>query len=213
MYCINSKKYKDLFIQYYSNKNKMPPKKRKMKQEEKKEDLVFSQFLDCIEKECNVYIGEYITITQYTSIIIDGINLNIVIRKKNDDYDYVMDSTCVYYENDERLIFLEKGKFKTLVDLLNDIKVVINTYHFVDHKLLSPDQFLFANMQRSFFPLPKDKDCSICYETTKEYTKCKHPVCYKCRENCLSNNNSRCPICRVDNLKEFPEELTFTQNF
>ena len=195
----------------------MPPKKRKMKQEEKKEDLLFSQFIDCIEKECNDLNGEYGSISQYTSIIIDGINVNIFIKKKNNNYAYIMESIRVSYEDeycdDDFLIFLEKLNFKTLADLLNDIKVVINTYHFVDHKLLSPDQFLFANMQRSFFPLSKGKECSICYESTKEYTKCKHPICYKCRESCLSNNNSVCPICRADNLKEFPEDLIFTHVF
>jgi hypothetical protein len=193
----------------------MPPKKRKTKQEEKKEDLLFSQFIDCIEKQCNVLNGEYGSISHYTSINIDGINLNIFIRKKNNNYNYMMESILVSYEDefgdDEYIIFLKKEKFKTLADLLNDIKEVINTYHFVDHKLLSPEQFLFANMQRSFFPLSKDKECSICYESTKEYTKCKHPICYKCRESSISNNNSRCPICRNDNLKEFPEELIFTQ--
>jgi len=198
----------------------MPPKKRKTKQEEKKEDLLFSQFVDCIEKECNVCIGIYTSISHYTSVNIDGINLNIFIRKKNNNYDYVMESIRVSKEEDDddddgefNLIFLEKEKFKTLADLLNDIKIVINTYHFVEHKLLSPDQLLFANTQRSFFPLSKDKECSICYESTNQYTTCKHPICYQCRESSISNNKSRCPICRDDNLKELPIELYFKQCF
>ena len=190
----------------------MSPKKRKINKKNKEEEEICQQFIELIEKKlCDYNDGEFMSISHYTSIIIDGINLNVYIGKENDRYAYFMECFYIIDSDEELLKLLEKDNFETLSDLLKDIKIVINTYHFLDHKLLSPEIFDFAKMQRSFFPLSKDKACSVCYESTNEYTICKHPICFQCRDKCVMSNNLRCPICREENLIEFPEELTFTE--
>ena len=169
-------------------------------------DNICIQFVESIEKRLNH--DEYLSISFYTSVMIDGININVFLKKKNNLYKYVMESPFVNNDNDDiNLSFLEKDNFKTLLDLLIDIKIVISSYHFLDHKLLSPDQFNFAKLQRSFFPLSKENECSVCYESTNEYTICRHPICFQCREKTIKKNNHLCPICREDNLTKFPEEL------
>jgi hypothetical protein len=116
-------------------------------------------------------------------------------------------------ESDHNLIFLERENFKTVLDLLIDIKVVMNSYHFLDHRLLSPDELIFAKLQRSFFPLSKEYECSVCYECTNEVTMCYHPICFKCRIQCIEKNKLQCPICRKKNLKHFPTGLTFAKGY
>jgi len=185
----------------------------KKKEEKKKEDNICLQFIESIEKELLTCDAEkYICISNFTSIIIDGIEIDIHIRKYNNTYEYRMQTFKIEFTRNERdfyLTFLDKENFKTLLDLLIDIKVVMKSFHFLDHRLLSPDSLNFAKLQRSFFTLSKDNECSICYECTNEYTMCRHPICFQCRFSCIKQNNSLCPICREDNLKTFPEELTF----
>lgn len=187
-------------------RKKKEPTKTKI--EETKEDICL-QFVESIEKKLLTRDNhKFVNITDYSSFIIDGINIDVLIRKNDiNSYEYVMRTnyiTCNKYR--QNLIFLDKEEFKTLLDLLNDIKIVMSNYHFLDHRLLSPDELIFAKLQRSFFPLPK---CSICYESTNEYTICNHPICFQCRFKCIKLNNSCCPICRCNNLITFPEELTF----
>ena len=188
-------------------KKKEPTKEEE--EEEEEDNNICLQFVDSIEKKLLTRNNNniFISITDYTSFIIDGINIDILIRKYDNSYEYIMQTNWIKCDKyDIHLTFLDKDNFKTLLDLLIDIKIVMSSYHFLDHRLLSPDELIFAKLQRSFFPLPA---CSICYESTNEYTICKHPICFQCRFKCVKLNNSCCPICRNNNLKKFPEELTF----
>jgi hypothetical protein len=198
----------NIYIDYFSvYNNEMRKKKEPTKTEEEENENVYLQFIESIEKKLLTRDNKFISITDYSSFIIDGINIDILIRKYDNSYEYVMRTnyiTCDKYNMN--LIFLDKEEFKTLLDLLNDIKIVMSNYHFLDHRLLSPDELIFAKLQRFFFPLPK---CSICYESTNEFTICNHTICFQCRFKCIKLNNLCCPICRSNNLNKFPEELTF----
>ena len=186
-------------------------------EEQKENDNICLQFMESIEKKIQTREGS-ICISHYTSFKIDGIDICIYIRKNNNFYKYSMETSYIKYnerddesddESDHNLIFLERDNFKTVLDLLIDIKVVMNCYHFLDHRLLSPDELMFAKLQRSFFPLSKDDECSVCYECTNEYTMCYHPICFQCRIKSIKKDKLQCPVCRTNNLKQFPEDLTF----
>jgi hypothetical protein len=177
------------------------------------------QFIESITKQFNE-TNEFICISRHTLAMIDGINVNIYIRREkyNKSYEYsyiiksrwIMRSTKEYDEDEiEYVRLLEKENFKTLLDLLIDIKIVMSNYRFLDHRLLSPDDLIYAKLQRSFFPLSKENECSICYEHTNEYTMCAHPICFQCRNKCIKKNSSLCPICREDNLNTIPRGLTY----
>ena len=195
--------------------------------EEKKEDNICLQFMESIENKFKSRDYKYIYISHYTSFKIDGIDIDICIEKNNNIYKYTMESIYIEtrdcgsdYESDDEsddesdnLIVLEREDFKTVLDLLIDIKVVINSYHFLDHRLLSPDEMMYAKLQRSFFPLSKDNECSVCYECTTEYSLCYHPICFQCRAKCIKKNNKLCPVCRKKNLKQFPRRLTFAKGY
>ena len=180
------------------------------------------QFIESITKKLdeNGETDEFICISRHTLAMIDGINVNIYIRREkyNKSYEYsyiiksrwIMRSTKEYDEDEiEYVRLLEKENFKTILDLLIDIKIVMSNYRFLDHRLLSRDDLIYAKLQRSFFPLSKENECSICYEHTNEYTMCAHPICFQCRNKCIKKNSSLCPICREDNLNTIPRGLTY----
>ena len=187
---------------------------------EEKEDNICLQFMESIEKKISEdEDGNFICISNYTFAIIDGINVKIYIRKPhNKSYEYIIESIWIKRskneededeDEDDSLRFLEKNGFKTILDVLVDLKIVMSSYRFLDHTLLSPDDLIYAKLQRSFFPLSKENECSICYQHTNGYTMCAHPICFQCRNKCIKKRSLQCPICREDNLTRLPRELTF----
>jgi len=185
---------------------------------EEKPDNICLQFMESIENKISKADDAFFCITDNTFVIIDGIYVRIFIRKEqNKSYDYFIESKWITRskskneddDDDDDLRFLEKDDFKTLLDVLVDIKIVISSYRFLDHRLLSPDDLIYGKLQRSFFPLSKENDCSVCYQHTNGYTMCAHPICFQCRHKCIIKRNTLCPICREDNLNIFPRELTY----
>jgi hypothetical protein len=196
----------------------MPPKKKKEEKckpiEKEKEEDSISKFAELIEYLFEIYKNKRGSITSYVDLELDEIKVDIYVTKKNNLYNYeIVSSNIILDENDENgdddVILLEKNNFTTIIDMLKDLENVKKTYRFVEHKLLPPKELEFAIIQRSFFTISPDKVCSVCYEPTIEYTRCKHPICFKCRERCIKSNNKKCPICRENNINILPFNLDF----
>ena len=179
-----------------------------------------------IEKYLIEHPKKMYNLTKYTLFEIDEIQADIFISidTENDEntldselYYYKIISKNIYYElDDDDSISDEKTKdiviydnygFDNIVSLLEDIKMVESTYKILDYYLLSPENMLEALAQREFIPIHPDKICSVCYESTIEYTICKHSICLKCREKCIVQGKKTCPICRNSNLSIYPITL------
>jgi hypothetical protein len=154
-------------------------------------------------------------ITEYTYTLIDGILVKIYIGKEKNKNTYTYHITFPSYyitsddeEQEDRDIYSYwKDECKNVLSILKDIEEVKTYYKFMEHELLSPQQIEYAKMQRTYFPMPPDKKCSVCYESTCQYTICNHLICFRCRFTCIESGNFMCPICRAKELRFFPSEL------
>ena len=154
-------------------------------------------------------------LSRYTLFEIDGIQADVYIGKESESYYYHFVARNIEYFEDEDgnnlddsdFMLLEKNDFDTVVDVLEHIEKVRETYTFLDFYLLSPEKKEVARNHRAFMPISQDKICSVCYEPTLEYTTCKHPICLKCREKCIVNGRRLCPVCRSSQLRFYPTEL------
>ena len=189
---------------------------------EKKWDLI--EYAKFIEKKIqNLKPPDtYISLYAYTILEIDGmpviISIGKEINKKTYQFQIIADSTPRIKSEDtdrnDRDISLQSGKeFKTVLSILEHIDDVKNNYKLIDSKLKSPNDTKYIKLQRKIYPIPTDKNCSVCYEPTTEYTVCKHPICFRCRHKCIMSNNLVCPICRDGELRIFPTELSYEDEY
>ena len=204
-------------------KEKEEEKEEKEKEEKEKETeeekALFSKYAKLTENLLNkdeYRHGTYINYYSYTEI--DELPVDILVKKIKDDYTdkytygfliTIKNNIIFLDETTNHIILLELKDFSTITDLLNTIKFVKRDYKLIEHDFLSPESVEYVNMQRIFFPIPTDKNCSVCYEFTSEYTVCRHPICFRCRYKCIASNKKTCPICREGELERFPNELTY----
>lgn len=198
----------------------------KKEKEKEKEELLLT-FAENIKNVIDDYKSETgINICSDSYVEIDGIPVDIYIIKAKKypckfNCKIIIKNSLIFLNNDadvddeeeedkdeeiEGIILFERTGYTDIRTLLEDVEV-FKTYKFIDHKLLYPEDMEYIIMQRSFFPIPADKNCSVCYEPTNEYTVCKHPICFRCRYACIKSKNVTCPICRKGKLKRFPDEL------
>lgn len=157
----------------------------------------------------------YTNITEYTYMVIDGILVNIFIGKEKNKNTFRYHITFPSYyitsddtkQEDRDIYCYRKDGCKDVRSIVEDIEEVKTYYKFMEHELLSPEQLKYAKMQRTYFPMPLDKKCSVCYESTCQYTVCNHLICFRCRYKCIDSGNFMCPICRDSELRFFPSEL------
>ena len=212
----------------------MPPRKNKQKEEERKQKELdeerkqkedeeknrIATFAKIVEDQLVIAAStnnNLIKITHHTIVIIDDISVDIFVAKENDKknkYSYYitnnkLKSSSGSDDSDDDIKFLELEDVSTLVELLTHLEEVKKTYRFIEHKLVSPSEYEFAKNQRIFFPIPSDKCCSICYDSTIEYSICNHPICFKCRIKCIFSDKDSCPLCRVEKISIFPDILTY----
>ena len=204
-------------------------KKEEDKEKEKKKEKLLTTFAENIKNVIDDYDSkEGINICSDSYVEIDEIPVDIFIIKTKISYNYykynckiIIKNSLIFLNNDaevddeeeenkdeeiEGVLLFERTGYTDIRTLLEDIEV-FKTFKFIDHKLLYPEDMEYIIMQRSFFPIPVDKNCSVCYEPTNEYTVCKHPICFRCRYACIKSKNDTCPICRKGKLKRFPDEL------
>lgn len=185
--------------------------------EEHKKKKIMKKLAKAIETYLEETPDDTYCLTRYTLFEIDGIQADVYIGQEAGLYYYHLVSKNIEYVEDDDdgtndrddtdFMLLEKNDLDTVVDLLEHIEKVRDTYTFFDFYLLSPEKKEAAKLHRSFLPLPPDKTCSVCYEPTLEYTTCKHPICLKCREKCIVNERKMCPVCRSSQLRFYPTEL------
>lgn len=193
----------------------MPSKKKQNIIKEKQKAELISSFARHIENLLNTEHKEGTYMNIYTEIVIDGLPVDILIEKqnsrkyklkikvKNDIIKLNDDNT------DYEICLLVWSNFNTLEKLLETIEIIERDFKLIDHTFLSPEQIEDINIKRTLFPMPSDKTCSVCNTPTVEYTVCKHPICFKCRYNCIDSNMHTCPICNFGKLNLFPNELIY----
>ena len=156
-----------------------------------------------IDEHFNIPTKKSYKLNRYSIIEIDEVKVDVYINAyhstKNINgkvYNLNISSQNVYYHNDYYCI-LDSDEYDTIRDVLNLLVKINNEYVFMDYFLLSPYELKHAKTQRKMFPLSPNHSCSVCHEHTLETTLCNHPICYKCRELCISKGKSNnCPICR-----------------
>jgi len=154
-------------------------------------------------------------LTKYTLSIIDEVECEIFVyldyHENPYNYYYKIFAKNIEYESNGSLekdfLLYESACFTNVFFLLENIKKVEHTYKLLDYYLLSPEKMLEAKTQRAFIPIHSDKVCSVCYDSTLEYTICKHSICLKCRDKCIVQGKTTCPICRGSNLSIYPNTL------
>ena len=194
----------------------MPPKKNKLIKEKEKKELL-STFVENIEELLNTQHRNGTYITCYTYVEIDGLPVDISIEKENEGknvYTFkikIVNNTIFLDDTTtkDEILLLSWTGFNTIESILEKIEIVKKDYKLVDHHILSPKDIEDLKIKRTLFPIPTDKNCSVCNETTIEYTVCKHPICFRCRYNCIATNIHTCPICNFGKLNRFPNELIY----
>ena len=146
-----------------------------------------------------IYIGKFKKGTYYFYISVSEDVVFLDGKKKSD-----RDSIYVYTPRMEN----KKYIFNDVISILNKIEEIKNNYKWMENRLICPKEMEYCKLQRVYFPTPSDKNCSVCYEYTSQYTVCKHPICFQCRYKCLVSNNHYCPICKTGELKRLPSEFS-----
>jgi hypothetical protein len=205
-----------------------------METKEKKENRLIMNTDDYLLKmpliHVNFLINEFIQlfkrtrtiiINKYSKIIIDGIEVTIEVFKYNENsyylgifsknisheidilhsYDYCMNDT---YFIRKQILFCKKGPFYNIIDLLNMMEHIQNTYKFVGIQLVSSTsneikKITKLNRQLS---IHLDTNCSVCSKNTNQIALCKHPICLHCRETSILQNKN-CSICKK-NISIYP---------
>ena len=184
-----------------------------------KKKQVYVRLSMAIEKYLQENKEDSYHLTKYTLLVLDEVQCEVYIY-----YDYHDDPPYSYYYKifsknieidyepisstiEKDFMIYESASFTNAFSLLKQLKIVETTYKFLDYYLLSPEKMEEAKAQREFIPLSQDKVCSVCYELTIEYTTCKHSICLKCRDKCIIQGKTRCPICRGSDLNIYPNIL------
>lgn len=193
----------------------MAPKKKNIIDKDK----LISTFAENIKILLDTEHRDGTYITCYSYVEIDGLPVDILIEKKNkgrykDVYLLKMKivNNAIFLDdnnNDDELLLLKSNEINTIENVLEYIEDIKKDYKLVDHSILSPTQIENTKTKRTFFPIPTDKNCSVCNEPTIEYTVCKHSICFRCRYNCIATNKHTCPICNFGKLNRFPNELIY----
>jgi len=182
---------------------------------EKKLDLI--QYAKAMEKKIQNLKPPYTStcLNDHTYIEIDGIPVTIYVGKEKGKNTYkfqiIADDSGIQSEDTDRydrdITLLSGYAYKNVLPILEHIEEVKKSYKLIEHEFICPNEIQFIKLQRKIYPLSSDKNCSVCYEPTIEYTICKHPMCFRCRYTCIISDNLMCPICRNGELKVFPTEL------
>lgn len=183
--------------------------------EKMKKKQLYVKLSTCVEKYLEKNREDFYHLTKYTLYKIDEVEAEVYIYYDLHDtpysYYYKIISKNIHYEDEDSIekdvLIYESSSFSNVFSLLEHLKKIEETYKFLDYYLLSPEKMEEAIAQRTFFPLHADKVCSVCYELTVEYSKCKHAICMKCRDKCIVQGKTTCPICRGSSLNVYPSTL------
>jgi hypothetical protein len=180
-------------------------------------DIITTLLIEDIECFFEKEKGYYYQLNEQMDFEIDRIHMDINIGKINTKFFYKLSAKNFWYyepyvSNSNSVTLFESGYFHTVLEILEHIKDVKENYHFFDNILCSSKQkgkLIKLKRSLAFFPQKEEKECSICYEPTKQVTLCNHPICLQCRESCILLQKKNCPICRGSKLYFYPYDPRF----
>jgi len=138
---------------------------------------------------------------------IDDINIYMVLYGKykilNVESIYIGCKVKIDGELIKQNYSLYHYKYNTIKQALQKAKEIKAEYHIYDGELVSTKSFKMLKLEEQIIPYTEDECCVVCYENTSDITECKHPICLGCREKCILQEQTDCPVCRSSNTMSF----------
>ena len=91
-------------------------------------------------------------------------------------------------------------KYRTILEALNFIEIVVSSYKIYNGDLVSKDSYDLMKLEETIVPYTDEQVCCVCNDNTTDITECKHHICLQCREQCILNDQHNCPICRKEEI-------------
>ena len=138
---------------------------------------------------------------------IDDINIYIVLHGKykilNVESIYIGCKVKIDGEIVKQNYSLYHYKYDTIKQALQKAKEIKEEYRIYDGELVSARSYKMLKLEEQIIPYTEDECCVVCYENTSDITECKHPICLGCREKCILQEQTDCPVCRSSNTLSF----------
>jgi hypothetical protein len=138
---------------------------------------------------------------------IDDINIYMVLYGKykilNVESIYIGCKVKIDGELIKQNYSLYHYKYNTIKQALQKAKEIKAEYRIYDGELVSTKSFKMLKLEEQIIPYTEDECCVVCYENTSDITECKHPICLGCREKCILQEQTDCPVCRSSNTMSF----------
>jgi len=154
-----------------------------------------NQLVNGIER----YFRQYPTYN-FRPFQIDGINMYIVLYDKYKILNVESIRVECNVEIDGRTIqqkySLYHHTYTSIRHALELVKKIKTEYRIYDGELCSTLTYKMLKLEESVLPYSDDEQCSICYVNTSNTTPCKHPICLRCRQECIMQCKLDCPVCR-----------------
>jgi len=184
----------------YNNNNTMSQTQQQQQQQD--QDDVFDKLSIVIEehfKKNNTY--------HFRPMQIDDINIYMVLHGKykilNVESIYIGCKVKIDGELIKQNYSLYHYKYNTIKQALQKAKEIKAEYRIYDGELVSTKSYKMLKLEEQIIPYTEDECCVVCYENTSDITECKHPICLGCREKCILQEQTDCPVCRSSNTLSF----------
>ena len=185
----------ELDMAYQANLPRVPSVKNETK--EKKEKV------SSLAKLIKEHLTRHKTY-HFRPVKIDGINCYVVIHSKYKIINFEsINIKCLITKNNRKkkqaysLLFV---KYKNIEQALYKIEQIVSTYKIYNGDLVSPQSYNQLKLEEVIIPYNEEQVCCICSDNTIDMTLCKHYLCFHCREQCVSTNNTNCPVCRKEEI-------------
>ena len=138
---------------------------------------------------------------------IDGINIYIVLYGNynllNVEAIYIHCKVKINGELMKQKYSLYHHKYRTINEALQKAQEIKAEYRIYDGELVNAIAYSHLKLEEQIIPYSEDECCVVCYENTSDITECKHPICLRCREKCILQDQPDCPVCRSQNTLPF----------
>jgi hypothetical protein len=127
----------------------------------------------------NVYIFIY---DKFKIVTIESIFVKCKVKINNADE--VQNYSLFHFE------------YTTLEEAIDRIETVKKEYKLYNGELVPEHLYKLSKLEECIIPYSEEEKCSVCFEDTSDTTLCNHTICLTCREVCIMNKRSDCPMCR-----------------
>jgi hypothetical protein len=169
---------------------------RRVVRQENKTD--YSELAEIILKKKQKGCKEY----HFRPIRIDGVYCYIVLYLKNKVITVEsINVKCKFKPNTANMIVnapyvLYHSKYRSIPFVLELIDRIVTTYKIVNGDLLSPSNYNDVKAEEILIPYSESEHCCVCLDNTTDTTPCGHYICFSCRDKCILQDKSDCPMCR-----------------